>query len=48
MITKKAESKLLNVIKKMEKGDCIEFDGLTFYIFNSFNCLIDSINCYEN
>lgn len=48
VITQKAQELALNAIKLMERGDRIEFDGLSLFIYNAEGCLIDSINCYVN
>ena len=46
VITEKAQKEVLNAIKLMERGDRIEFDGLSLFIYNAQGCLIDSIKCY--
>lgn len=46
-ITTRAQQEMLQIIKKMEKGDNIKFDGITFFIYNSQGCLIDYIDAFE-
>lgn len=33
-MTKKAQNELLSFVKLLEKGDRIEFDGITLFVYN--------------
>lgn len=44
-LTNQKKEEILSCIQLLESGDRIEFDGTSLFVFNSQNCLIDSILC---
>lgn len=47
-ISQQKKEEILSSILLLERGDRIEFDGLSLFVYNSSGCLINSITTYEN